>query len=117
MGPEKYPFVRSIGGVSLFDFQNFRPEEYAQNYPYSSWCEFVPCRPQHTSAIWIEIESSQIDDNFINGQELLLKWKSSGELYRKIMPMIECAHIGPINKTVFGEILIYEKSSNCFSMI
>jgi hypothetical protein len=27
------PYVRSIGGVSLFDFRDFDPEEYSKNYP------------------------------------------------------------------------------------
>jgi hypothetical protein len=38
------PYVRSIGGGSLFDFRDFNPEGYSKNYPLSSWREFVPYR-------------------------------------------------------------------------
>jgi hypothetical protein len=114
MGPEKHPFVRSIGGVSLFDFRDFQPEEYDKQYPNSSWREFVPCRPKNKSAVWIEIRLSQVDESFVDGVTLLSRWNSSDERYRKIMPLIECAHIGPIGTSAFGEVLVYHKNSQRF---
>jgi hypothetical protein len=51
-GPHYYPFVRTLGGVSLFDFHGFDPEAYSAKYPFSSWREFVPCRPEFEAAIW-----------------------------------------------------------------
>ena len=35
--PELYPYVRVIGGVSLFDFRNFDEKEYSEKYPLSSY--------------------------------------------------------------------------------
>ena len=117
MGSEKYPFVRSLGGVSLFDFRGFEEEKYEEKYPLSTWREFVPCRPKNESAIWIEIKLSQIKEQFIDGSALLAKWKNSGELGRKIMPLIECAHIGSIGIDVFGEVLVYRKCSKNFEKV
>lgn len=42
MGAEYYPFTRHIGGISLFDFENFESEKYSEQYPASSWTSFVP---------------------------------------------------------------------------
>src|SRR5215470_9580940 len=44
-GPHYYPYVRTLGGVSLFDFRGFDSDVYSHNYPLSTWREFVPCRP------------------------------------------------------------------------
>jgi hypothetical protein len=97
--------------------RGFQPEKYEQQYPVSSWREFVPCRSKNESAVWIEIRLSQIEENFVDGVALLSRWRSSGELYRKIMPLIECANVGPIGTSAFGEVLVYQKSSQCFKMV
>src|SRR4051812_34740302 len=55
-GPKFYPYVRTIGGVSLFDFDGFEPEQYGRQYPMSSWFNFVPYRPEWRSPVWIEID-------------------------------------------------------------
>ena len=41
-GPDCYPFVRKLGGISLFDFRDFDEVEYSSRCPMSSWHEFVP---------------------------------------------------------------------------
>ena len=117
MGVDRYPFVRSIGGVSLFDFRGFEESEYEKNYPVSSWLEFVPCRSKNDSAVWIEINLSQIEEHFIDGSTLLAEWKKSGQQYRKIMPQIEAAHIGPIGINAFRKVLLYQKYSNTFESL
>lgn len=43
-GPDYYPFVRKIGGVSLFDFHEFDAEAYSLRCPSSSWS--YSCRTQ-----------------------------------------------------------------------
>jgi hypothetical protein len=45
-GPEFYPYVRTLGGVSLFDFNNFDSESYSEKFPLSSWYEFIPFRAE-----------------------------------------------------------------------
>jgi len=36
-GPDYYPYVRLLGGVSLFDFNGFDPDSYGEKYPLSTW--------------------------------------------------------------------------------
>ncbi len=114
MGKAFYPYVRSIGGVSLFDFRGFNAKEYSNRFSCSSWAGFVPCKNQADAAIWIELDLLLIEDNFISTDKLLSDWKNSGEAARKIMPMIEAAHIGPIPVSAFKRVLIYEKSHGAF---
>ncbi len=114
-GETHYPYVRSIGGVSLFDFRNFDEEQYSKRYPVSSWRAFVPCSHRSDEAIWIQINLQLVKENYISGEALLAEWKSSGELRRKIMPLIEAAHIGQISATAFGHVFIYKKNEDVFS--
>lgn len=53
-GPKFYPYVRTIGGVSLFDFDGFEPENYGRKYPMSSWSYFVPYRTEILDAYLFE---------------------------------------------------------------
>jgi hypothetical protein len=41
-GSEHYPYVRTLGGVSLFDFDQFDPGIYGERCPSSTWAYFVP---------------------------------------------------------------------------
>ena len=52
-GPEGWPFVRKLGGVSLFDFEEFDIQTYKCKWPLSSWWEFVPFRQSWGAAVWI----------------------------------------------------------------
>lgn len=108
-GPELYPFVRSLGGVSLFDFREFDEAHYSEHYPQSTWENFVPCPQRSDSAIWIGINLASVEDHFIDGKRLLQQWKESNQLGRKIMPIIEAAHIGPLSSSSFFAVFLYEK--------
>jgi len=44
LGKDHYPYVRTLGGVSLFDFNRFDPDAYTEEYPLSTWAAFVPYR-------------------------------------------------------------------------
>ena len=105
-GPECYPYVRSIGAVSLFDFRDFDAESYSAEYPSSSWEYFVPCHISWGCAVWIEIDHESIAPAFISGIELRARRKAEGS-FRRIMPLIEAAHIGP---------LPYRAFKRCFSV-
>ncbi len=100
IGPEGYPYVRSIGGVSLFDFRDFDAEKYSAKYPASSWEFFVPCHPSWASAVWIEIEHETLGKAFVSGVGLLARWKAEGSSQR-IMPLIEAASLAPIPCSAF----------------
>ena len=98
-GPRSYPYVRRLGGVSLFDFSAFNPETYSERLPGSSWQEFVPCCSKWKEAVWIEIDAVVLGDGFISGRALLDRWRA--ESCNQIMPEIEAAHIGPIPVNAF----------------
>jgi hypothetical protein len=97
VGSEGHPYVRSIGGVSLFDLRGFEAESYS--YP-SSLGYFVPCHLSWDSAVWIEIDHEALGAAFASGVELLDRWKAEGSS-RRIMPLIEAAHIGPLSCRAF----------------
>ena len=104
------PYVRSIGGVSLFDFRDFDSEVYSEKYPISSWREFVPYRSAWGEAIWIEIDVSQLIPGFISGREILDRWKAEHATNR-FMPLIEAAHIGALPIKAFRQVLHVSKES------
>lgn len=100
LGPQWYPYVRTLGGVSLFDFRGFGPESYRERCPMSSWYEFVPYRDEWKASVWIEIDSGVLGETFISGKDLLDRWKAA-TIGNRIMPEIEAAHIGPIPAAAF----------------
>src|SRR5713101_4436516 len=104
-GPKYYPYVRVLGGVSLFDFRSFDPVAYSEKYPISSWREFVPYRRDWGSAIWLQIDRSQIGSSFIDADTLVAKWKEDNAYGHTIMPRIEAAHIGPLSLCVVTRVL------------
>ena len=105
-GKQNYPYVRILGGVSLFEFNNFDSEEYSRKYPVSMWGAFIPYRREWKSSIWIEIEKEKIIDNFISGVDLLAMWKEKGMYRHTIMPIIEAAYIGALSTAAFKNVFI-----------
>lgn len=116
-GPGLYPFVRSIGGVSLFDFLCFDEFAYSTKYPLSMWKTFVPCFSEWEEAVWIELDRAAIAKGFLGGVVLLELWKEGNELGRKIMPIIEAAHIGPVPVSAFRKIYKFNRSTQEFKQI
>lgn len=100
-GPEFYPFVRKIGGVSLFDFERFNPDEYDRSHPLSNWRTFVPHRDDWAGAVWIQIDREMIGDRFISTDDLVVRWDQGGHHRHTIMPRIECACVGDIPTLAF----------------
>ena len=101
-GAEHYPFTRSLGGVSLFDFERFDPDGYSRRCPASCWAYFVPYHSAWRRAVWIEIDRTQVEAPFfMSGHELLAKWKADGAFGRNIMPEIEAAFLGPLSQAAF----------------
>ena len=113
-GKDFYPFVRTLGGVSLFDFGDFDPESYAEQNPMSSWCSFVPYRKDWGLSAWIEIDRELVAPEFISGTNLVAKWKSAGAYRHTIMPYIEAAYLGPLPKTAFERAFLVCKEDNQF---
>ena len=113
-GELHYPLVRHLGGVSLFDFDNFNPKAYSQKYPASSWRTFVPNRKGWDETVWIKINRLKTIDKLINGADLVKKWKGENLYTHKFMPIIECAHLGALPTSSFDNVLVYNTNSERF---
>ncbi|PKG37080.1 hypothetical protein [Psychromonas sp. Urea-02u-13] len=109
LGEEHFPFVRSLGGVSVFDFRNF-------DVDVTDWGAFVPCRTDWQSAVWIEIDISVLGNSFISGQSIRELWHKMDST-RKFMTQIEGAVIGSIPTSAFKKILHYEQQSSSFNTL
>ncbi len=105
-GKECYPYVRILGGVSLFDFEGFDPVAYTQRYLISTWREFVPYRERWGCSVWIEIDRAKIAANFLSGVDVVKKWKCGNAYRHTIMPGIEAAHIGPLPSSAFKRAFV-----------
>ncbi|ATG88372.1 hypothetical protein [Methylomonas koyamae] len=103
-GEKHYPYVRTLGGVSLFDFTNFDPEEYGKNYS-ASWFTFVPIDYSGGNKIWIEINRALVHSSLIEGKCLVARWEQEKAYGHNIMPIIEVAHIGPIYISSFTKVI------------
>ncbi|MDN5537352.1 hypothetical protein [Comamonas sp.] len=103
-GPKHYPYVRTLGGVSLFDFSDFNPDAYSEKY-VASWFTFVPINNGGGNKIWIEINRDLVRKSLIEGIDLVSQWKRNNAYGHNIMPIIEVAHIGPIDTSKFTQVL------------
>lgn len=108
-GSASYPYVRHIGGVSLFDFSNFDAEVYEKACPMSNWYDFVPYRRSWGCAVWIDVEPVRKSKSYLSAKDVGNKQKSDKKHRHRLMPRIEAAHIGPIPTTMFdGAFLVFE---------
>jgi hypothetical protein len=113
-GPVHWPYVRFLGGVSLFDFTQFDAETYSKQFPASQWLAFVPYPRRRDSAIWIEIDRQQVAGQLISGPELIAKWKSEEGYGHNIMPQIEAAHLGALPRKAFKRALLVRTDDDQF---
>ena len=112
-----YPFVRSLGGVSLFDFREFSPQAYSKKYPCSSWWTFAPNCERFDTTIWIKVDAIKVSGNLVIGRDLLKCWKKLKQCRRSIMPIIECAYIGDLDISCFTSAYRFDVPSNMFIKI
>lgn len=105
-GEEYHPYVRILEGVSLFDFQNFDPDEYSQEFSFSSWTEFVPYRTIWGSAVWIEIDRDKIQDKIIPPDILWERCYREKALQHTVMPYLEAGYIEKILVGFFRRVLL-----------
>jgi hypothetical protein len=111
-GSEHYPYVRTLGGVSLFEFDQFDPDAYRDRCPSSNWAYFVPYHLAWERAVWLEIDRAQVPpSNFISGVDLLARWKADGADGHNIMPEIEAAYLGPLPCIVLKRAFLVRKDS------
>ena len=104
-GADNYPFVRHIGGISVFDFKDFDAAQYENQRPMSSWREFVPGREAWPEAVWIRIDIQQLTIPYIPPDELLTRWKNEDAYRHALMPDIEGAILGDVKASLFEHLL------------
>ena len=117
LGPGHYPYVRHIGGVSLFDFIGFDPIEYSRTCPASSWRKFVPCRSDWIESVWIEIDRDAVRKNYLSPLDLAERQGAENAERHTLMPRIEAAVLGSIPIVTFRRILLYRRGSETFEEI
>jgi hypothetical protein len=64
--------------------------------------------------IWLRLKFSAIETNFISPEDLILAWREKGDLGRKIMPILEAAHIGPIPTTAVDAVFEFQNGAFVF---
>jgi hypothetical protein len=116
-GKESYPYVRFIGGVSLFDLQDFEPESYTEKFPSSSWSYFIPCNLTWDCTVWIEIDREHVAPKLISPTELKNRWEAEKAYHHKRMPGIEAAYIGVLPRTAFKQaFMVRREGSQLYSL-
>lgn len=95
-GPKNYPISRTIGGINLFDFDGFDPENYEKRFPVSSWRFFVPYVRSWQGSVWLEVEREVVRKQLVSPAALLEKWKKEGLHGHNILPALEAAHVGDL---------------------
>lgn len=103
--PDLYPFVRVLGGISLFDFADF-DQDFVESNSWSSWDVFVPHRRLWGVAVWIEIKRSDVAGSFLSTRKLLNLWDQPGNHRHSIMPWLEAAHIGNLPMSAVASAFI-----------
>jgi hypothetical protein len=116
-GSKYYPYVRVLGGVSLFDFTDFDPDQYGEKYPISTWRSFVPYQDRWKAAVWLKVEVTMLGDAYIAAPELLARWKQDEAWRHTIMPLIEAAHIGPVPLSAVSRALRVDSDDPTFREI
>ena len=106
IGPGGWPYVRTLGGVSLFDFAGFDPEAYSARCPASSWRKFVPYRRRWGASVWIEIDREKAAKSLVGADELVARQKRENAYRHRIMPYIEACYVGNLPSGLFVRALV-----------
>lgn len=95
-GAVDFPFVRSLGAVSLFDFRAFEATTYDARYPVSRWRNFIFPNDDGRYAVWLAIDWVALGPQFISASALMEQLSAEGAQRRPVVPMLEAAHRGPL---------------------
>jgi hypothetical protein len=105
-------YAHTLNGVSLFDFDQFDPENYAAKCPLSSWDTFVPYREKWGSAVWVEIDRDLVAPNLISAADVVTRWNSDKAYRHNFMPYIEAVHVGPLPRAAFTRAFLVGKDES-----
>jgi hypothetical protein len=113
-GKDCCSYARKLGGVSLFDFDQFDPKSYEEEYRLSTWWAFVPYIEDWGCAVWIEIYREKVAPHLVSRSDLVERWTSDKAYRHNFMPYIEAVHIGPLPRTAFKRAFLVQKEDNDF---
>ena len=113
-GPGGWGYVRTLGGVSLFDFAGFDVECYEAKCPMSSWREFVPFRRSWGASVWIEIDREKASEGLLPGKELVARQHQEKAHRHRIMPHVEACYLGDVPEDLFVQILVIGTGDQAF---
>ena len=117
IGPDGWPYVRTLGGVSLFDFAGFEPETYSERYRMSSWREFVPFRRFWGASVWIEIDREKAAERLVGADELVTRQNREKAWRHRIMPYIEACYLGDLPSRLFVRALVIGSGDAAFRSV
>ena len=115
-GPAKRPYVRHIGGVSLFDFRKYDLKRFDQEFPSNTGTirYYVPFYRREHDSVWIQIDPVQAGKSLLSPAELNRRRDVDGERSRLLIPRIEACHIGDIPKDRFLRVLFARHGISSF---
>ncbi|MGH9531742.1 MAG: hypothetical protein ACRD2Q_05070 [Terriglobales bacterium] len=116
-GEDCCSYARKLGAVSLFDFDEFDPEKYGQEYRLSSWHVFVPFIESWGGAVWIEIDRQKVASCLVSRSELVNRWNSEKAYKHNLMPYIEAVHVGPLPRAAFHRALLVREGDSQLSPV
>ena len=116
-GPQGWGYVRTLGGVSLFDFAGFDVDCYEARYPSSSWREFVPFRRSWGASVWIEIDREKASEALLPGEELVARQHKERAHRHRIMPHIEACYLGDVPEKLFVRVLAIGTGDQAFRSV
>ena len=117
IGPSGYPYARSLGGVSLFDFADFDYEAYKRNCHVDHVARFVPVYSAWHGAVWIEIDRSGVSTSLLSARDLEARRKREQAYGHRLIGSVEGAHIGNVPRTAFIRILLVRRGEREFQTI
>ena len=113
--PNNNTYVRSLSGISLFDFKDFSLEEYDKFFKpsYGDLYRFLPIHKRNEKdkiSIWLIIDVT-LTDKYIN-REKLYSQGSSESKNSQFIPKAEATILGDIPIDWIKEVIIFKKENN-----
>jgi len=101
-------FVRTMGGVSIFDFRNINIDKYSEEYAPTVWGYFIPGRAIWDKTIWLELDELKMSENYLPPNDVMFKLNNLNT-GQQIVPYLEGAHIGSIHISLIKRVMIFDE--------
>ncbi|ENX05966.1 hypothetical protein [Acinetobacter courvalinii] len=113
--PNNNTYVRSLNGISLFDFEDFSLEKYDNFFKpgYGDLYRFLPIHERNRKdqiSIWLIIDVT-LTNKYVNREKLYSQWNSQSK-NGKFMPKVEAAILEDIPIAWVKEVFVFKKENN-----